>query len=57
MAKKSEKPLALSDSDKSQLILFWEGEDLLYKSDNPDYMSATKREAALKLSLVFLVSE
>ena len=33
---------------KSSLILFWEGEDVLYKTDHPEYMNSNKREAALK---------
>ena len=49
MAKKlNEKPVSLSENDKSRLILFWEGEDVLYKTDHPEYMNSNKREAALK---------
>ena len=44
----NKKILSLSENDKSSLILFWEGEDVLYKTDHTEYMNSNKREAALK---------
>ena len=44
----NKKTLSLSENDKSSLILFWESEDALYKTDHPEYMNSNKREAALK---------
>ena len=37
-----EKKIALSDAEKSTLILLWEGEDVLYVLDHSDYHDNNK---------------
>ena len=44
----ADKIVVLIDDVKSQLILFWEGEDLLYVTNHADYHNNNKRLAALK---------
>ena len=45
-SRKSEKKVCLTDEEKFCLIRLWEGEDVLYKSDNKDYHDNNKRIAA-----------
>ena len=40
--------LVLSEEEKSEFILLWEGEDILYNIEHTDYHNNTKRMAAMK---------
>ena len=47
--KKSEKKLIrLTDDEKFKLVAFWEGESVLWDTEDPEYHNANKRLAALE---------